>query len=62
MAERIIAAAREHNIPIKEDADLVAVLAQLDLDRDIPPELYRTVAELLVWVYRMNRKWNERSD
>jgi len=58
LADRIIALAREHNIPIKEDGDLIAVLAQLDLNREIPPELYRTIAELLVWVYRVNRKWN----
>lgn len=60
LADRIIALARKHGIPIKEDRDLVAVLSQLDLNRDIPPELYRTVAELLVWVYRMNTRWNEK--
>ena len=61
LADRIIAIARRHGIPIKEDRDLIAVLAQLDLDREIPPELYRTLAELLAWVYRMNRRWNEQS-
>jgi flagellar biosynthesis protein len=60
LADRIIAIARRHDIPIKEDRDLVAVLAQLDLDREIPPELYRTLAELLAWVYRVNRRWNDR--
>lgn len=62
IAERIVALAREHDIPIREDRDLVAVLAQLDLNREIPPELYRAVAELLAFVYRANNRWKERRD
>ena len=59
LADRIIQLAREHDIPIREDRDLVAVLARLDLDREIPPELYRAVAELLAFVYRVNSRWKE---
>lgn len=55
MAERIIELAREHNIPIKEDPDLVELLIQLDLDQEIPPELYKVVAEILAFVYSLNR-------
>ena len=54
MAERIIELAREHNIPIKEDPDLVEVLSQVDINQEIPPSVYRVVAELLAWVYKMN--------
>jgi flagellar biosynthesis protein len=59
LADRIIALAQEHDIPIHEDRDLVAVLAKLDLDQEIPTELYRTVAELLAFVYRLNNQWKD---
>ncbi|MBT3602664.1 MAG: hypothetical protein HOE48_05360 [Candidatus Latescibacteria bacterium] len=55
IADKIIELAKEHNIPIREDRDLVAVLAKLDLDQEIPPELYHTIAELLAFVYRANK-------
>ena len=54
-AENIIKLAREHNVPIKEDPDLVALLVQLDLDQEIPPELYKVVAEILAFVYSLDR-------
>lgn len=59
LADRIIALAKAHHIPIREDRDLVAVLAKLDLHQEIPPELYRAVAELLAFVYRLNNRWQE---
>ncbi len=49
-ADRIIALAREYGIPIRENSDLVAILAKLNLSQEIPPELYRAVAELLAFV------------
>ncbi len=55
VAENIIQLAREHNIPIKEDADLVELLVQLDLEQEIPPELYKIVAEILAFVYSLDR-------
>ncbi|MBU4176579.1 MAG: EscU/YscU/HrcU family type III secretion system export apparatus switch protein [Desulfurivibrionaceae bacterium] len=56
LAEKIIALAKEHGIPIQEDADLVEILAKLDLNADIPPETYLVVAEILAFVYRANSK------
>jgi len=56
IAERIIEIAKEHNVPIYPDKDLVQVLEALDLDFEIPAELYRAVAEVLVFVYDLNRK------
>ncbi|KPA13430.1 Type III secretion exporter [Candidatus Magnetomorum sp. HK-1] len=58
IAEKIIAMAREYDVPIKEDPDLVNVLSELELQEEIPPELYMVVAELLAFVYRMNQKKN----
>ena len=57
VAETIIALAREKGVPIREDADLVQVLSQLDLHQEIPPSLYQVVAELLAFVYRLNQDY-----
>lgn len=56
IAERILQIAKEHNVPIKDDPQLVEVLSTLDLYHEIPPELYRAVAEILAFVYRMTKK------
>jgi flagellar biosynthesis protein len=56
LAEKIIALAKEHGIPIQEDADLVEVLAKLNLNADIPPDTYLVVAEILAFIYRANTK------
>jgi flagellar biosynthesis protein len=56
LAEKIIALAKEHGIPIQEDADLVEILAKLDLNADIPPDTYLVVAEILAFIYRANTK------
>ncbi|MDI6727800.1 MAG: EscU/YscU/HrcU family type III secretion system export apparatus switch protein [Thermodesulfovibrionales bacterium] len=55
-AERILQIAKEHDVPIKDDPQLVEVLSTLDLYQEIPPELYRAVAEILAFVYRMTKK------
>ena len=55
VADRIIALAQEHGLHIHEDTDLVAVLAKLDIDAAIPDSLYKAVAEVLAFVYRLNR-------
>jgi len=60
LAERIIALAEEHNIPIKKDTDLVQVLYRLDLETEVPPELYAVIAEIFAFVYSLNQKWSER--
>lgn len=56
IAERILQIALENNIPIQDDPYLIEVLSKLDLYEEIPPELYRAVAEILVFVYRMSQK------
>ncbi|MGD2036572.1 MAG: EscU/YscU/HrcU family type III secretion system export apparatus switch protein [Desulfobacterales bacterium] len=56
IAEKIVETARAHNIPLYEDKNLVQVLEALDLDTQIPPELYRAVAEVLAFIYRLNAK------
>ena len=55
MAEKIIALARRQGIPIKEDPGLIQVLSSLDLNQEIPPALYLVVAEILAFVYSLNK-------
>ncbi len=59
LGERIIALAREHGVPVREDPDLLGLLSRLDLGREIPPELYGPIAEVLAFVYRVNRQARE---
>lgn len=54
VAEKIIEIARQHNIHIHNDPDLIEVLSRLDLNAEIPPELYVVVAELLAFIYSLN--------
>jgi flagellar biosynthesis protein len=56
MAERIIEIAKAENIPIREDKNLVEILSRLDLNQEIPPEVYRAVAEILAFVYRIAQR------
>ena len=55
IAARILEIAREQGVAVHEDADLVQTLAALDLGMEIPEPLYRAVAEVLAFVYRINR-------
>jgi flagellar biosynthesis protein len=54
VADRILAAAAEAGIPVREDPALAEALARLQLDLEIPPDLYAAVAEALVWAYRLD--------
>jgi flagellar biosynthesis protein len=59
VADRILALAREHGVPVREDKDLVALLSACDLGQEITPEMYAAVAELLAWLYRCNRELDQ---
>lgn len=50
-AEAIIACAREAGVYVHRSPELVGQLMRVDIDHDIPPALYRAVAELLAWLY-----------
>ena len=56
VAEKIIALAHEHGIPVREDRDMIEILSTLDLYEEIPPELYKAVAEILAFIYKMSGK------
>ncbi|WP_397537496.1 EscU/YscU/HrcU family type III secretion system export apparatus switch protein [Rummeliibacillus pycnus] len=55
IAENILEQAELHNIPIQEDASLVQLLGQLDLNESIPEELYQAVAEVFAFIYRLDQ-------
>ncbi|MBX9963000.1 MAG: EscU/YscU/HrcU family type III secretion system export apparatus switch protein [Burkholderiales bacterium] len=55
LAQAIMDKAREAGVFVHESPELVALLMQVDLDARIPPQLYVAVAELLAWIYRLER-------
>lgn len=56
IAEEILRIAREHNIPLKEDALLAELLSDLNLGEEIPPMLYRVIAEVIAYAYLVSGK------
>ncbi len=55
IAEEIIERARAAGVYVHESPELLSLLMQVDMDERIPPELYVAVAELLAWLYRLER-------
>lgn len=54
LADKILELARLHNIPIRHDKKLLQILSRLDLEEEIPPEVYKAVAEILAFIYRLS--------
>jgi flagellar biosynthesis protein len=55
VAQKIIEAAKAEGIPIQKNELLVEALMQVELTKEIPPQLYRAVAEILAFVYRLEK-------
>ena len=55
-AQNIIKIAELHNLPIKKDEDLIELLSNVELDKEVPDALYKAVAEVFSFVYKMSRK------
>lgn len=55
VAETIIRTARENGVHVHQSRELVDLLMRVDLDRHIPPAMYVAVAELLAWLYQIER-------
>lgn len=55
IAEKIIELAKEHGIPFHQDADLVEILEKIEIDTEIPLEVYAIVAEIFAYLYRTNQ-------
>lgn len=56
IAEKIIEIARDNNVPIHKDANLVKILSLLDIDESIPIEVYAVVAEIFTYIYEQNKQ------
>ncbi|KMN50336.1 EscU/YscU/HrcU family type III secretion system export apparatus switch protein [Chromobacterium violaceum] len=56
MAQRIIDCAQDAGVFVHDSPELVSLLMQVDLDKHIPPELYRAVAEILAFIYYLERQ------
>ena len=61
IAEQIIERAAEAGVFVHESKELVALLMNVDLDSQIPPGLYRAIAELLAWLYHVESAQGARS-
>lgn len=56
VADAIISLAREHGVYVHHSRELTEQLMQSELDHYIPPELYRSVAEILAWLYSLEQQ------
>ena len=52
-AQNIIKIAEQNNIPIKKDEDLVELLSKVELDKEVPQEMYKAVAEIFSFIYKI---------
>ena len=60
VADEILRIAEDNKIPLYEDPEMAKLLAKLELDTEIPPELYTLVAEVLFFVYKLDRMAEKR--
>ena len=55
-AKNIIKIAEANNLPIKKDEDLVELLSKIDIEQEIPANMYKAVAEVFSFIYNMSNK------
>ena len=55
-AENIIKIAELHNLPIRKDEDLIELLSKVELDKEVPAALYKAVAEVFSFIYKVTNK------
>ena len=60
IAKQILEIADLHDVPVYEQPEVVEALVKLEVGTENPPEFYRTVAEILAFVYSIDRKWEGR--
>lgn len=56
IAKNIIKIAQDNDLPIKKDEDLIELLSKLDIDKEIPTEMYKAVAEIFSFIYGITNK------
>ena len=60
VAKRIIEIAESEGIPLQKDNLLVEALLQVELTKEIPPQLFQAVAEVLAFIYRLEKAANKK--
>ena len=55
-AQKIIQIAKEHGVPLKKDEDLVELLSKVELDAEVPPQMYKAIAEVFSFIYNTTKK------
>ncbi|MBN2816422.1 MAG: FlhB-like flagellar biosynthesis protein [Campylobacterales bacterium] len=55
-AKNIIKLAQEHGVPLKQDEDLVELLSKVELDQEVPSQMYKAVAEVFSFLYKITKK------
>jgi len=61
VAKNIIKIAEENNLPIKKDEDLIELLSNIDIDTEIPDNMYKAVAEIFSYIYDLNEKETQKN-
>lgn len=59
VANNIIKIAKQNELPIKKDADLVELLTSIDIDKEVPDNMYKAVAEIFTYIYDLSKKSKE---
>lgn len=59
MAEKIMSTAKQNSVPVYQNKTLASMLMAVELDREIPPELFQAVAEVLAYIYYIDKKMNK---
>src|SRR5665647_1521643 len=58
IAEKILQAAQKEKVPVYKDQSLAQVLASLEMGTEIPPELYQAVAQVIAFVWQLDKKYS----
>lgn len=62
IAKNIIKVAQDNDIPIKKDEDLVELLSAIDIDKEIPPSMYKAVSEIFAFIYDLTKNERDRKE
>jgi len=55
-AQKIIQIAKENGVPLKKDEDLVELLSKVELDKEVPPQMYKAIAEVFSFIYSITKE------
>ena len=55
-ADNIIKIAEKNGVPIKQDKDLIELLSNVEIDKEVPEVLYKAVAEVFSFIYKTTKK------